>query len=268
MTIAVADLSHLAGNSVAAPGKAIGVLVVHECPLFRVGLCSFLGQQSDCRLIGEAIQPKDVLLLIREQRPDVVLLDGSLTTTDPLDLVQQLRQQGVPGILVFAPPMGDEETLFRFLMYGVTAYEDSTISGEDLLVTIRRVAQGECLITGDDLLSQAARRERLAHIRRNALLVTRNDAHCLSRQVENCQGTKTQESLCSISERDQAILERIARGGTNAQVAQALGIGPHIVKNRLDQLFKKLNIHDRTSAVIMALRNQWITLDGIHSLSL
>jgi DNA-binding NarL/FixJ family response regulator len=235
--------------------KMIRILLVHECPLFRVGLRSFLAQQDDCHLVGEATHLDDVLVLAREHHPDIVLLDGGLTSADPLDLVQQLRQVGVPGIMVFAPPAADEETLFQFLRYGARAYELNTISGEELLAKVRRVALGECLVTSDVLFAQAARRERLARIRQDA-----SPDACLERK-------RTQDSPCSVSvsgpplsEEERAILEELAKGRTNAQVAQTLRINPHTVKNRLNGLFRKLNVCDRTAAVMMAIREQWITL--------
>lgn len=263
MAVALADLSLRAGNPVAVPSTMIHVLVVHECPLFRAGLRSFLEQQGDCQLVGEATRLEDVLVLVREHRPDIVLLDGGLTSADPLDMVQQLRRIGVQGIMVFASATADEETLFQFLKYGVTAYEDPFICGEDLIVKMRRMSCGEYLVTGDVLVAQAARRQRLAHIRRDAFL----DA-CLEmdRIQERPCPVSGNASLLSLQER--AVLEQIARGGTNAQVAQALGISPHTVKNRLEQLYQKLNVHDRTTAVVMAMREQWIAVEGIHSLSL
>ena len=268
MAIAVADLAHLADSSVAAPNKPIGVVVVHEQPLFRVGLCSFLGQQGDCRLIGAATRLEEVLLLVREQHPDVVLLDGSLTSTDPLNLVQQLRLLGVPGILVFAPSMGDEETLFRFLMHGATAYEDGSISGAELLAKMHRVALGECLVTGDVLAVQAARRQRLAQLRRDALLAARlAEAPLPARQGGNGKSSACEDDDL-LTSRQREILEQVARGQTNAQVAQALGISPHTVKNNLNDMYRKLRVSDRTSAVVRGLRTQWLAVGGAHALSL
>jgi DNA-binding NarL/FixJ family response regulator len=240
MAVVVAELSHRAAHPVTEPSARIGVLIVCECPLFRVGLRAILAQQCDVEMLGETTQLEDVLALAREQRPDVVLLDGSLTTTDPLDLVRQLRQEGVAGILVFAPPTGDEETLFRFLMSGAMAYEDGSISGEELLAKLHRVARGECLLTGEVLVAQVARRERLARLRRDALLAASlAEARLSAQQVQQVGNSKRHvsedDALLSLGER--AVLEQIARGRTNAQVAQALGISPHTVKNRLNTLY-------------------------------
>ena len=258
MAVALADLSHHAGNPIAVCSTMIHVLIVHECPLFRVGLRSILAQQDDCAIVGEATYLEDVLVLAREQRP-VVLLDGGLTSADPLEMVQQLRQVGVPGIMVFASLTTDEETLFRFLMCGATAYEDPYLSGEELLAKLHRVALGECLVTGDVLVVQAARRERLARIRRDALLAASLAEACFPSLLG--EDGKVSGDASPLSEQERAMLESVARGRTNAQVAQALGISAYLVKNRLGRLYQKLGVYDRTSAVVTALRERWIAID-------
>lgn len=268
MAVAVADLTHRVENPVAEPSARIGVLIVHECSLFRVGLRTFLAHQDDCDLLGEATHLEDVLLLAREQRPDIVLLDGGLTCADPLELVQQLHQVEVQGIMVFASPDGDEETLFQFLLRGAMAYEDSFLSGEELLAKMDRVAHGECLITGDVLTAQTARRERLARLRREALLA----ASLAEAPLPAQQGGKGKSSACEddglLSSRERAVLEQIARGRTNTQVALALGISPHTVKNHLNEIYRKLQVSDRTSAVVKGLRKQLLAVEGVQSLSL
>jgi len=261
MAIALVDLSSRVEIPVAGHSTMIRVLVVHGCPLFRAGLRSFLAQQDDCCLVGEATHQEDVLVLAREQRPDVVLLDSTLTSADPLDLVQQLRQMGVPSIMVFASAAANEETLFQFLMRGATAYEDGFLSGEDLLAKLHRMHRGECLVTSDVLIAQAARRERLVRIRRDALLAAGLIGACRPSPQE--EDGKASGNSSPLSAQEQAILEQIARGATNEQVAQALGIGPHIVKDRLNTLYQKLDVHDRTTAVVIALRQHWIAVEGI-----
>ncbi len=99
MAVALADLSNRVENPVTVSSKTIYVLIVHECPLFRVGLRSLLERQDDCQLVGEAAHLEDVLALAREHRPDIVLLDGGLTTADPLDIGEDAQSSPgrVPG---------------------------------------------------------------------------------------------------------------------------------------------------------------------------
>lgn len=251
MAVALTDLSNRADNQLPTSIRVASVLIVHGCPLFRAGLRSFLAQQGDCRLVGEVTHLDDVLALAGEAHPDIVLLDGGLTSTDPLDLMQQLRQVGVQGIMVFASPDGNEEMLFHFLKCGAMAYLDPFLTGEELLAKMHRVVQGEYLITDDVLVAQAARRECLARIRRDALRAARfADASLPSPQVGDC----------NLTEQERATLEQIARAGTNTQIAQALGISADGVKDRLYQIYRKLGVRNRTAAVVTALRQGWIAL--------
>jgi DNA-binding NarL/FixJ family response regulator len=151
-------------------------------------------------------------------------------------------------------------------MFGATAYEDRSISGEELLAKMHRLAQGECLMTGDVLPIQAARRTRLARLRQSIMrAASLADGSCPVTQEED---DSKPVSVSPLSGAERAVLEQIARGATNAQVAQALGISPYTVKNRLDVLFRKLSVCNRTAAVVIAIRKRWITLDSMHSLSL
>ncbi len=242
MAIAVVDLPHRA--DAAPPASLMSVLIVHEWPLFRAGLRSILEQLSDCRLLGEATCFEEILALAREKHPDIVLLDGGLSSADPLDLVRQLRQMGVQGIMVFAPETGDEETLFRFLMHGAVAYEDPCISGEELLAKMRRVAQGECLMTSDVLIAQAARRERLVH-----------------RERGQDTGGNTIPRNCPLSARELEILSQIAAGCSNRQVARTLCLSAQTIKNYLTSIMQKLSASNRTAAVVLALQYRWIRIE-------
>jgi DNA-binding NarL/FixJ family response regulator len=114
-------------------------------------------------------------------------------------------------------------------------------------------------VTGDVLSIQTARRQRLARLRQVALCTT-------SLAAGSCPATREPESASRLTQAERAVLEQIAGGATNEQAAQALGISPFTVKNRLDALYRKLNVKNRTAAVVMALRHQWMTLESIHSL--
>ena len=265
MAVAVAELPSRVRISVPVSTAGIDVLVVHECSLFRVGLRSLLEQHGECRLVGETTCFEDVLLLAREEQPAIVLLDGGLTSADPLDLTQRLRQVGVPGIIIFAPETGDEETLFRFLQYGAMAYVDPYLSGDELLAMMRRVAWGEYLITSDVPVAQAARRECRARLRQEALLAASLAEFRQLAQQEGDTQCPVSEADALLSARECAVLEHIAQGGTNAWVAQALGISAHTIKNHLNEIYRKLGVSDRTSAVVRAIREQWIPLQSLRS---
>ncbi|SRR6266536_2358870 len=228
------------------------ILMVHDTPLFREGLRSFLLRQEDCSLVGEATQLEEVLSLVRTECPDIVLLDGELTSADPLALTQQLRELGVPGILILAAPTADEETFFQFFKYGATAYVDGTIPGTELMEKLRKISLGEYLMDSEVLSTQAARRTRQVRFRQAVQQALRAEALELAREIS------------PLSDCERRILEQAAQGQENAHIARQLGTNERAIKNQLYQLMRKIHATNRTEAVVIALSRAWITIETLE----
>jgi DNA-binding NarL/FixJ family response regulator len=196
-------------------------------------------------VVGETVEREQLLELVAATRPDIVLFDGALTSCQPMysasEIVAQVRSAGARGIIVFAPST-DEECLFRFLMSGAAAYELPTISGDDLVKKIRRVADGEYLITSEVLRSAPSKPARQEV------------------PVVACKGKK-QYDHSQVSERETTILKQIVKGRTNKQIALTLGLSDQTVKNHITSILKKFHVHDRTAAVVIALRRELISFD-------
>lgn len=223
------------------------ILIVHDTPLFREGLHSFLLSQEDCSLVGEATQRDEVLILARTHHPDIVLLDGELASADPLDLIWQLRGLGVPGILILASPTADEETFFQFLKHGATAYTDGTIGGPELMEKLHNMYLGEYLMDSEVLSNQAIRRARQTHFRQVAQDALHRDEL---------------KEASPLLESERLILEQVARGQANAQIARQFGVNKQAIKNQLYRLMRKLHTKNRTEAVITAASRYWITIEA------
>lgn len=242
MALAFADIQTPQRSSRCAEDTItpLGVLLVHRWPLVRAGLRSRLESEQDMEVVGEASDVGQALAWT--QHPDVVLLDGDLTG-NLIERVDQFRRAGVSGILVMtASP--DEETLFRLLQHGASAYERSHISVEDLLAKIRRVAHGECVISGEVLLAQGVRREPSPRKEKG------------KEQVEIAVPED-----CPLSRREREVLAQIAAGRRGQQIKEALCISEQTVKNYLTSILKKLAVSDRTAAVALALHHHWIDLE-------
>ncbi len=228
------------------------LLMVHDTPLFREGLRSLLSRQEECSLVGEATQLEEVLSLVRAEHPDIVLLDGSLTSADPLSLTQQLRKLGVPGILIVAAPMADEETFFQFFRHGATAYVDGTLTGTELMGKLRKISLGEYLMDSEVLSIQAARRTHLARFRQAV-----QEALCAEEQSEEQVG-----EVSPLSESERRVLEQAARGQENAQIARQFGTSEQAIKNHFSHIAKKLQTKNRAHAVVIAATKHWITTEN------
>jgi len=216
-----------------------------EVPLFRRGIRSTLERTGDCLILGESTDPVKVLRLVGTQYPDVVLLGGGLTSVDALEMARLLRQQApLLGIFILAPSP-DEELLFQFIKVGASAYEMRTITPQELVDKVRRVSNGEYLITDEGLWS-------LPNI--NDLRKTR----CYQEVREYEAELPAQPSL--LSPRELEILQYVALGNGNKEIAKVLSISSQTVKNHITATLKKLEVDDRTSAVVFALRQRWIKL--------
>lgn len=226
----------------------IRVLVVTDLPLFRYGIRSTLERAGDCVVVGESTDMIEIVDLVRTQHPDVVLLDGGISSLDPCEVAKLLHRYAsrVGSMFIFAPSE-DEEFLFRFVKLGAVAYETRTITPQELVEKVRRVNNGEYLISGE-VLSKLPRP--LYH----------------TFETLNELDSKRQESAttpCPLSSREVEILEHIAGGNSNKEIAKTLQISDQTVKNHITSILKKLDVNDRTAAVVHALRNKWIKLlDG------
>jgi DNA-binding NarL/FixJ family response regulator len=243
------------------------VLIVHENPLFRVGLCSVLKRHEEMQIVGvvsEVVELEQLLELIAARRPDVVLFDGALTSCQPThsaaEVVDQMRRVGARGIMVFAPALNDEECLFRFLVSGAAAYELPTISGNDLMEKIQRIANGEYLISSASLHSAPAKVSAEAFLHEVPEEVP--IAHCKQEApVSDCRQEQQSYDPLQMTDREITILKQILKGRSNKQIARTLGKSEQTVKNHITSILKKFQVCDRTAAVVVALRRGLISFD-------
>jgi DNA-binding NarL/FixJ family response regulator len=225
--------------------ETIKVIVVDEQPLFRQGICSTLEQMGDCVIIGKSTDAEEILELSRTANPDVVLIDAGLTTADPLEIARQMRHLAPQMAIMILTPSDDEERLFQSIKVGAAAYYTRNITPEELVDAVRRVSHGEYLIN-DDVLSKPQLASRVLKSFRELA-------------VEE-EGAVTKDLYSPLSSREVEILDYIARGNSNKEIAKSLRISDQTVKNHITSILKKLSVNDRTAAVVHALRHGWIKM--------
>src|SRR5438034_11642646 len=225
--------------------ETIRVIIIEEQPLFRCGIRSTVEHMGDCEIIGESTDPIDVLELTRTGNPDVVIIDAGLTTTDSLEIVRQMRHLVPHMAIVVLTPSEDEERLFQSIKVGAAAYYTRNITPEELTDAVRRVSHGEYLIN-DDVLSKPQLASRVLKSFRE-----------LSVEEEEAPG---KDSYSPLSSREVEILDYIAQGNSNKEIAKSLKISDQTVKNHITSILKKLSVNDRTAAVVHALRHGWIQM--------
>lgn len=226
--------------------EKIRVIIVDEQPLFRQGIRCTLEHMGDCALIGDSTNAEEILELVRAGNPDVAVIDAGLLSTDPLEIARQMRHLAPHMAIIILTPSEDEERLFQSIKVGAAAYYTRNISVEELIQTVRKVSVGEYLIN-DDVLSKPQLASRVLKSFRELA-------------VEE-ETSSTKDLYSPLSGREVEILDYIARGNSNKEIAKSLKISDQTVKNHITSILKKLSVNDRTAAVVHALRHGWIKMD-------
>lgn len=220
------------------------VLIVDDHPLFRAGVRIGLEAYSDLQVIGEAASAASALEAADTALPDLVLIDAQLRSDNSLELTKQLKRRHPQMLVVLMTRIEDDEQLFQAIRSGAAAYLSKEVEAEELSRVLRRVAAGEYLIN-ESVLSRPHVASRVLH-----------QFQELSVLDESAEGV-----FSPLTPREIEILDYVAQGNSNKEIAFQLGISDQTVKNHITSILRKLAVNDRTQAVIFALRHGWIKLE-------
>jgi DNA-binding NarL/FixJ family response regulator len=225
------------------PETKTKILLVDDHALFRVGMRQILETEPDFDIVGEADDGRDALTMAMEMNPDIVLLDLSLPAPGGIETTQRVKRE-VPSVGIVALAVAeDEDQLFEAIKAGAAAFILKDISPEDLVTIIRRVRAGEYLIN-DKVFSRPTVASRVLKEFRELAVY----------------GQEAAPIFAPLSPREVEILDNIAKGMTNKQVAYALTISEQTVKNHMSSILRKLSVNDRTQAVVYAMKQGWIRI--------
>jgi DNA-binding NarL/FixJ family response regulator len=226
-----------------SPSEVTKILLVDSKPLFRVGMRNILEREPDFVVVGEAGDSRTATDLAAELTPEIVLMDLSLPSPGGLETTQRIKRE-LPscGIVVLAAEE-DEDALFDAIRSGAAAFILKDIGPDDLVTIIRRVNQGEYLIN-DKVFARPAVASRVLKEFRDLAVY----------------GQPETPIFAPLSPREIEILDNIAQGMTNKQVAYELSISEQTVKNHMSSILRKLAVNDRTQAVVYAMRQGWIKM--------
>lgn len=217
----------------------IEVLVADDHKLVRQGLIRLLDMEADVEVVAEAADGDQAYQMAHAHRPDIVLMDIHMPHTDGIVATRRLTQ-GLPQMGVIMLTMyGDEDHLFEAVKAGAKGYVLKKTGSQALLDTIRAVHRGETW------LNPSLARKMLEEFRR------------LSRPEQ-------EEEVVHLTRREREILELLAEGFSNQQIAKRLEIAEKTVRNRLSLIFSKLQVNNRTQAALKAHKEGWIEGDEGH----
>jgi DNA-binding NarL/FixJ family response regulator len=223
--------------------KRISVMIVDDHPLFRQGLRRVIEAEDDMEVIIEVGDGEEALRLAQKMVPDVIMMDVNIPTMNGLQVTRSLKSS-LPNIgVIMLTAYHDDEQIFHAIKAGAGAYYPKDVTPRKLIEAIRQVSQGNYVID-DNVLAKS------------------QVASWLLKQFEQISafGGSPDELFVPLSPREMEILQLIARGYSNKEIAHELGISRQTVKNHMTSILRKLSVNDRTQAALYALRRGWIRL--------
>ena len=243
-------------NQRARPATAqphvIRMVLVEQHALVRAVLREIVEGQPDIDIVAEAANVDEAIAIIRDEMPDVVLVDTDLPISHVVPAVQRLKRECPGSPVVLLGHRRDDNELFAAIQAGAAAHILDDARPSELVRTIRAVAEGEYLIDAAVAARPAVARHILEAFRDASLYgdVASDDLEVTA--------------FAPLSTREAEILGAIAEGLTNKGVGQALSISEQTVKNHVTSILRKLAVNDRTQAVLYALRKSWISISDEH----
>ncbi len=226
--------------------KKIRILIVDDHPLFRQGVRFALEAEPDIDVVGEAADGEQALEMATTLTPDVVLSDVNIPGPDGVEIARALKGALPNTSVILMTAYDDEEQLFNAIRVGAAAYFLKDLGPSELMDGIRRVSRGEYLIN-ESVLSKPMLASR----------VLQQFADLAS------EGKEVEPLFVPLSNREIEVLEQIARGNSNKEIARALKISDQTVKNHITSILRKLAVNDRTQAVVYAIRHGWIKMEEL-----
>ena len=215
---------------------AIRILLADDHKIVREGTRQLLEQSDDLVVVAEAATGEAAVQLCEELRPDVVVMDVHLPGINGIEATKLIRSKYPSVRVVVLSAYDDDRYVFPLLDAGANGYLLKTTSGANLADAIRSAYKGEMVL--DPQISGKVI-GRLAHLRAYRAGVLPE----------------------GLTERELNVLRAVARGKSNKEIGEALGISTNTVQVHLRNIFGKLGVGDRTEAVAYAIRHGWIALE-------
>jgi two-component system, NarL family, response regulator DevR len=205
----------------------IRVFLLDDHEVVREGLRHLLESDPDMEVVGEASTAAEALERIDEARPRVAVLDVRLPDGSGVEVCREVRSRHHDIACLMLTSFSDDEALFDAIMAGASGYVLKEVRGSDLVGDIRKVASGHSLM----------------------------DPTLTARVMERMRNRRQEETADHLTPQEQKILDLIAEGLTNRQIAERMYLSEKTVKNYVSNMLAKLGMSRRTEAAVYAVRH-------------
>jgi DNA-binding NarL/FixJ family response regulator len=221
----------------------IRLLLVDDQPLLRLGFRTVLETQPDLEVVGEAGDGAQAVTMTRAVRPDVVLMDVRMPVMDGLEATRQIVGSGSAARILVLTTFNLDEYVYAALRAGASGFLLKDVPPADLLTGVRAVAAGDAVVAPN---------------------VTRRliDAFVDHLPDPATGRSPVDERLHQLTEREREVLVEVARGQSNAEIAESLNLSEATVKTHVGRILAKLSLRDRVQVVVFAYETGVVRAGG------
>ena len=213
--------------------EQISILVADDHPIVREGLRTFLELQEDMQVVGEAVDGEDAVAKTLELLPDIVLMDLAMPGVDGIEATRRIKSASPATKVIALTSFTDDDMVFPAVKAGASGYLLKDMDPKDLADAIRTVSNGEALLHP----SVAAK-------------LMKEMADGGSESIEH-----------TLTNREVEVLQAIARGMSNKEIANDLVLSEKTVKTHVSNILQKLHLADRTQAALYAVKEGLVDLN-------
>lgn len=211
----------------------INVMIADDHSMIREGLRQLLELDGDVRVISEAGDGEECILKLREQLPDILLLDINMPKMNGLEVLKRIRELRMDVKVLILTVHNEVEYLLRAVDIGINGYLLKDSDSDDLKKAIDAVSRGETYIQ-QELIPLMEKKMELK--------------------------SDEERKLDTLTDRELEVLKLVSFGMFNKEIAQKLNISERTVKNHVSNIFKKIDVTDRTQAAVFSIRNKLINI--------
>lgn len=220
------------------------IIIIDDHQLFREGVKRILDFEASFEVVAEGDDGEDALGLVEKYKPDVVIMDINMPTINGIEATKQLIEANPETKVIILSIHDDESYVTHALKTGASGYLLKEMDADSLVEAVKVVAEGGSYLHPKVTHNLVKEYRRLAlHGNGNAALT---------------QETEIRRPLHILTRRECEVLQLLADGKSNRGVGDALYISEKTVKNHVSNILQKMNVNDRTQAVVVAIKNGWV----------
>lgn len=212
---------------------SVKIMLVDDHALIREGLKQILEMDGNYEVISEASNGVECLKLLEQNIPDIMLLDINMPTMDGIDLLKEIKNKKISVKVLILTMHEGIEYLLQAVDIGVDGYIMKNSESAELRKAINSIISGESYI--------------------QASLIPALNSRLINRDYDK-------DKVDSLTKRELEVLVQVANGMFNKEIADILNISERTVKNHISNIFRKIDVNDRTQAAVFAIKNNLVRI--------